>query len=413
MASSSELSALGIGKETTPGTAVVPTLWLPARNVALDLDYTNHERSAPKQRVGRTVAADGTALGKGGFDLECEPPALAAILNLIMGAESIGANAANPTVPTGAPTLSGPTVVGATVLPFSSATGYIAGNGFRVDAGLATQEDFVIASVATNNVTVTAPAKYAHATAAAIAPCALAYDHTFTLASPRNYFSAQWNRINGLAGGGTKVAAGCKLDSVSFTPNAKDVLLAKVALEYLTEANVSAPAAPSFSTLTPILFEQSSNYAKIAGVNSDALVTQFGITVNAGLIKDFFGIGNRTRTAIPEGSSMVNGTIDLAFESANMQQRFWGAPGATGPQSIVTPVVLNMLLASNDNVNASVPYQVQFIIGKAKLTGLTVKASGKSYITQAAKFEAYETANALQDDLKVVLSNNVNTASIS
>jgi hypothetical protein len=407
-APSSELSALGIGKETVAGTAVIPTLFVPAQDASLAGTNGFHDRPAPRRHLGRTEPATGMFTGKGSATIEAEPAPIAAFLLLTLGAETVTPNAGNPTTGGSATTTTAATAIGATVIPFTSATGYIAGGGFRVDAGLATQEDFIVTSVAANNVTVTTAAKFAHATGAAIAPAVLAQDHTFTLQSPRPTFTAQQNVVIE-----TKSAAGCKMSTLDLTVDPKNIVLAKCGWEYCSEAEIGSPTTPAYPALFPYVFESTQSLGTVNGVASDASIQGFTVSINTGLITEYPALGSgRYRPTIPESITTVSGTMDLAFETTTMRHLFWGNSGATAPQSIVASVAITIVVASQDSINANVQHQMKIVIAKAKLTDLGIDPKMKDYIKQSVKFECYESAIGANDDLRVVVTNASSAASL-
>jgi hypothetical protein len=400
---SGELTSIGIAKETTYGSPVVPSIFLISDDSQFFGANEFLERPGSRRRVGRTKPATGGFTGKGTANFEFDPDNTGCVLQLAIGNETVTANANNPTAVAVATTLTIATLVGFVDFTPASMTGITVGQSLTIDA-----ETTVVKAITTN--TFRAYAYSAHAVGATIVNAALvlAYDHTFTLGSPRGFFTSQINRvIDAIA------CTGCKVSSMSVSVGEKAIISGKVNMEYQNEVYVASPATPVYSTLFPFKFQTAGNVVTIDGAASDASVQAWSFTVDTGLITDFpsFGTG-RLRGQMPETMSKVSGTLDMAFETDTMYQKFWGKRTATGPQSLVLPVNLSFVLASDDWINTAMPYAMQVIMGTAMLSANDVAIKSADYLKQACKFEAYESINGAADDIKIILTNAASGASI-
>jgi hypothetical protein len=408
-APSGELTSIMCGKESVFGTAVTPTATHIADSVNFAGSNETLERPGATKAVGQNDEPTGMFLAKYDLSLEPDPDNFGSIALLTMGAEAFGANANNPTVPGGSTTLNGATVVGATTFTLTSVTGYATGNGFRIDAGLPTQEDFIQTGAPVGNVvTVTTPAKYNHANAAAVTPCTLAYDHTFSLASPR--LSATW-QINRILESLNLVGAKVSQLQLNMTP--KQILQCKLSGPYANEAVIGSPTSPTYSVINPPIFEQPGNALTINGVVADATCMGWQVQVNTGVVTDYPKFGNgRFPSVFPENKTVVTLSLDMAYETTTQERNFWGGQSVTGPQATVPSFPLTILVQSPDAVNAGTQYKLALNFGKCKPISAPVPAKAKDYLKQTIKFKVYMSTRGANDDLKMVLTNASNAASL-
>ncbi len=403
LAPSGELTSLGIGKETTYGSPVVPSIFLISDDSQFFGANEFLERPGSRRRVGRTKPSTGGFTGKGTANFEFDPDNTGCVLQLALGNETVALNANNPTAVAVATTLTIATLVGFVDFTPASMTGITVGQSLTIDA-----ETTVVKAITTT--TFRAYAYSAHAAGATIvnAPLVQAYDHTFTLGSPRGFFTSQINRvIDAIA------CTGCKVSSMSVAVGEKAIISGKVNMEYQNEVYVASPATPVYSTLFPFKFQTTGNVVTIDGFPSDASIQAWSFTVDTGLITDFpsFGTG-RLRGQMPETMSKVSGTLDMAFETDTMYRKFWGKANASGPQGLVLPVNLNFGLGCDDYINTGLPYGMQVIMSTAMLSSSDVPIKSADYLKMSIKFEAYEQINSAGDDIRIILTNAASGASI-
>jgi hypothetical protein len=409
VAPSGENTSLMIGKETTFGTAAVATV----THVADDLNYNGSnemlERPGARRSLGETPGVVGRFVGKGSVSVEPDADTFGSLWLLAMGAEAVTPDAGNPPAGGSATTLNGATAAGVTSFTFTSATGYLSGGGFRIDAGLATQEDFLLASAPAGNVvTTTVASRFAHANTAAIAPATVAQDHTFTIATPKYSYTAQINR--GLE---SYIAFGCKFTGFTLSVSPKGILQAKFNSAYINEAVLGSPVTPTYSTVQPYIFQAVANALSINGATADATCMGFSLQASTGVQTEYpkFGSG-RFDSVYPEVLFTVNGSLDMAYETTTQEKNFWGGAAATGPQSTVPRVPIAITIASPDSINAAVPYKLVLTLAAAQITDAPVPIKAKDYLKQTVKFKGYMSAAGANDSLKVLLTNSSSAGSI-
>lgn len=407
-APSTQLVSVGMGREASAfGTAATPSVFLIPSSDNFELSNQFLDRDGYRKRVGRTEPNTGMVIGSGQLQFEADPDTLGAALLLTMGAEAIAANAANPAAQAVTTTLSGTVSIGFGAATPAAMTNIVVGQSLTIDtAGNA--ETVVVKAVSTTQFW--AYFTKAHANGVAITNAAVvnAYDHTFTLASPRQSFTTQINEVTA-----ARNCVGGKVSRLSFKANPKSILEAAMQCVYQTEAKVASPTVPTYSTLSAFEFEGASNVVNIDGTPSDATVMGFSVDVDTGVVKDFPKFGNgRLSGQFPETQSKAVATIDMAFETDTMRQKFWGNVGATGPQTIVLPISLSFGFYSSEFVNTAVAYALQVITSKAKILKVGTPKRAKDFIRQAISLDLYESVNGAQDDAKFILTNASNAASI-
>jgi hypothetical protein len=408
LAPSGELTSIGFGRETTPGTAATPTVWIPADNVSFDGTNAFNEKPGARKRIGRTRMNTGMYSGKGSMDAECDPDSIGALLALLMGSETVTSNAANPSAQAVTTTSAAAIPIGFQTVTPVAMTNIVVGQSLTVDTAGNLE---VVRVRAVSTTTFSAYFKFAHAAGVTITNAAVvtAYNHTFNLASPRPFFTTQINRVTD-----ARNCVGNKFASFSLAASAKAILSAKCATEYLTELTTGSVTTPVYSTLDAFSYESPLNQGLINGVQSDATIQSWQVDVNTGLVTDFpkFG-GGRTRGQMPETVTKVSGSAVLAYETETMMNAFWGnVGGATGPQTIVLPLSLSFLFSAVDWVNTAVPFSLTVSLGTCLITANTVPIKAANYLTQQVKWENAESINGAQDDVIFVLTNAASGASI-
>lgn len=408
-APSAELTSLMIAKETVFGTAATPTTTMIPDSVSFTGTNETLERPGATKAVGQNDEPVGMFMGKWNVSAEADPDTIGAWFLLAMGSESYAAASGNPTA-SGTTTLSAASAVAATTFTLTSTSGFVSGCGFRIDAGLPTQEDFIQTGAPSGQVvTVTTAAKYAHASGAAVAPCTLGYTHTYTLASPRLSFTAQRNLVNGSFN-----YMGCKVGTLDLSMTPKAILSAKISGPYANEAYVSSPTSPTYSTINPEIFEQTANLVTINGIAADATVQSFQTSIATGVVTDYPKYGNgRIAYIFPEQKTVVSLKLTLAFETMTQLYNFWGGQNVTGPQSTV-PSLPNTSIVCNspDAINAGVQYGFTLTFGKVKFVTAPLDTKAKSYITQQVSAKVYMATRGANNDVSIALNNATNAASL-
>lgn len=401
------LTTTGIGIESTYSVAATPTIFLSAQDAGFAGTNDWIERQSARGNVGREEASTGTFTGAGSMTIECEPDTFGAVLALASGTEQVTANVANPTAQTVTTTTTGPTTAGAyTVIPVTANTNIAVGDWYTIDTST-NAEPVQVASKNGLLVTVYATTKN-HASGVSFVNAAvpLAYDHVYTLGSPRKSFTAQRNRITDAVN-----FTGNKISSIDITAANRALATARIATVYANEANVGSPTTASYSTLYPFRFNDPGNTVTVQGTAADAGIMGFTMTLNNGLqaAEYVFG-GGRFINAIPEGQARVNGSMTLQFTSQTAQQRFWGTSGSTGPQSVVQPVNVAFYWQGVNYVNRAVRYGLTITLPKVKFTTTPVAGRQGGLLTQTVNYEAYSTGLQTNDDVSFKLTNTQSSA---
>jgi len=396
-----ELSSIGLAKEPAYAVQTSPTLWVSAQDFDFHGTTEILARGSARGNVSRELGATGMYTGVGSATIELDPDIAQSILALSLGAESVTPNAtvqtAGAAVTTTSPT--GVGYLGSQDITPAAMTGITAGMLLRLDSG-AKQEDVRVESITATTFR-TAP-RFTHPPNFTIVqtPLSLAYDHLFTIGSPRSTSTWQWNRRQD-----TMAYSGNKISSLQISGAPKQILLAKIATQYSTEQKITVPGTPSFSTVYPFRFEDSGNTALVNGL-SRADILSYNLTVNTGLIgsEQVFGHGRFTGSS-PEGLSMVSGDAMMQFENEDMQEYFWGAKASTSPQSTVQPISFSFFWQGQDYINAAVRYGITFTMPACIITSNPTPGRAGGLLQQNVKFEAYQSVPGASDDLSVKLTN--------
>lgn len=406
-APSAELVTLGIGKETTFGTAVPPTTFLIPSTHAFDISNSLIPREGARKRVGQTEQLTGLVMGKGSMTVEADGDTLGSLLLCTFGAESIAANAGNPSALAVTTTSSGATAIGFQAMTPAAMTNIVVGQKLTIDtAGL--QESVIVRAISTTQFWAYFTKAHASGVTITNAAVVLAQDHTFTFSSPRPSFTAQLNDVIA-----ARNAFGCKVSQFDLTLTPKQILEPTVQVEYQSEAHVNSPVSPTYSTLQGFTFLTPGNAVTMNGVALDSSVQGMKMSINTGLITDYPKFGNnRLRPNIPEAQTVVKLTLDLAFETETMLQQAWGVPGATGPQGQVMPAPIVFTIQGSDYINTAVPYQLVLKFPMAKVSTAPIIRKMKDYIKQTVTFECSESTNGAGDDCQAILTNASSAASL-
>jgi hypothetical protein len=339
-------------------------------------------------------------MGKGTMQVEADPDTLGALLLLAMGAEAIVADPANPSAEPVSTTLSAGVGIGYNWATPAAMTNVVKGQSLTVDTGGGAETVIVRAVTSTQFF---AYFSKVHSSGVTVTNASVvdAYDHTFTLASPRYSFTAQLNDIIS-----AKNAFGAKISKLSFKITPKSVIEVMVSVEYQGEANVSSPTSPTFSTLHGFVFTTPGNAITINGIALDSSVQGISLDIDVGLVTDYPRFGNgRYRAQLPETLTKVTGSLDLAYETETMLETFWGAPGSTGPQGDVLPAPMVITIESIDYINTALPYSLTITVPMAKPKMAPATRKVGDYLKQTWQFEASESTNGAGNDVTFELVN--------
>jgi len=407
-APSGELVSVGIGKETTPGVAATSTVFLIPSSSQFAGTNETMPRPGARARVGQTEEMIGLFTGTGTMNVEFDPDTAGAILLLTCGAESIAANAANPSALAVTTTnAGGATPIGWGPMTPTAMTNIVKGQSLTVDTA-GQVETVVVKAISSTQFWAYFTKTHANGVSISNAAVVLAQDHTFTLASPRKTFTTQINEIVA-----ARNCLGTQMSKLSLKLTPQAILEAAMSCEYNSEAHVGSVTSPSYSVLNALSFITAGSGVTMNGVAIDSSVQGFGFDIDLGLIKTYpkYGNGRLRQCPLPETQTIAAATMDLAFETETMRQQFWGIPGATGPQSNVLSAPFVFTLNSDDMVNTAVPYSLKVIIPRGRITAGPVKHTAKDYLKQSVSIKCAESVNGAGDDIKFILTNASSAAS--
>jgi hypothetical protein len=400
-------TATGVGKETTFGSPVTPTVWISAQDITPTGTNAPLERTSARQQIGREEAETGTFGGAQTFTMDSDPDVIGSVLAWAMGNEVVTTDPAtgNPAPGAGSGTTTTAALPpGSTVIPVVSAANLTAGKLFAIDNASGNPEVLTVGSVLGLNITVTTPTVYAHALGAKI-QYATAYDHQLTFAIPRPTFTTQFNRVTDcIATAGNKVGS----FDISFQP--RQLVGVRFNTIYASEA-AATPGTANFSLLRPYRVIDPLNTVSVNGASSLAAILSATISVNSALQGTEFVIGNgRFIQNIPEGQAIVSGSFVVQFSNNQYQKLFWGAAGATGPLSTVASCSLQFQIFSPSWINGVNRYGITILLANATLTSVPTAGRSGSPIQQTVNFQAYQSAPGADDDINITVVNNSSVA---
>lgn len=250
---SSAKQFVGIAKEVSQGTPVAMTSTIPVEKFEWEDKPVWLDDKAMR---GSMVEAYGRQEGVVKTTFSISGPVFMDTLGFLLGntlgdvSYTGGTASGTPTTTTGALTAGVTSVV-----PVTSATGIVTGTVLQLDtAGLL--ENVTVLSVAALNVTLTAPVKLSHSTAAAVQPVIAPFNTAFSTLNSGNGQPISHTLVHNFqvpAGTGTRVLAGACLSEVTIKWNAETQLLtydAKGDAWPSAIAGVAPVSAPS--TVTPV-----------------------------------------------------------------------------------------------------------------------------------------------------------------
>lgn len=175
VATTPNVSFLGLAKEVTRGTALAPTVYIPVTSLNSPQDMPHYApdkglRGAPVD-VYDMIATQTWA--EPDYAGDAFPDALGYWALGMFG--EVSTTGSSPTTST---TLNGGVAVGATTIVVASATGLVAGNNIQIDTG-GISEVKTITSVSTNTLTLTQPLLFAHLTGVAVTLVTAPFIHKF------------------------------------------------------------------------------------------------------------------------------------------------------------------------------------------------------------------------------------------
>lgn len=354
-----------IGKEVTQGTAVAGTSTIPVEKFEWEDKPVWLDDKAMR---GSMVESYGRQTGVIKTDFSMSGPVFLDTLGFLL-ANTLGDISYTGGTPTGSPTTTtGALTAGvSTVVPVTSATGIVTGTIIQLDtAGLL--ENVTVLSVAALNVTLTAPVKFSHLTAAAVQPVLAPFNTVMSTLNSGNGQPGSHTLVHNFgppASTGTRVLAGACLSEVTLKWNAETQLLtydAKGSAYPTAISGVTPVSTPS--AVTPV-----ASWRGVLGIAGPA------------------SGGTQVKTVM-DGEFMIKRALEPIFTTQNSQSPYIiqrGAVSTTGKLSFVaideTPFTT---MISNTQP------QLQLVLSNAlagtSLASITVNCTNAAYETSKPNF---------------------------
>ena len=394
-----ERASLGIGKETTFGTPVTPTLFFPLEDFSPTPKNTAIPRTGARGQLSQVYPATGTYVGKLSLQVEPDPDTLPMLLAYALGTQTTPSlEVVNTTVTTLA-------VTAATTVDVADATNIVPGESITIG----TNSPIVVSSVSGTTVNLASGLTSQVSIGGAVTlTSTTAYTSTAKLGTPLPTFTCQNNRVTD-----TVAYSGCKVDTFDLTLDPKKGLTAKFTLLNQTESKVGSPATPVYSALYPFLFETAGGSTTFngsaIGVAGTAAVLGWQIQGANTLDANYFSAANgRFPMSFPEQMRKFTGKATLGFENDVAQQAFWG--GSSGPGTVIAATALNFFMVSTDlaDATAGIPYSLNLKMSKVFIEAADVAQKPGAILQQAVTFQMSQSSAGADDDLVATW---VNTAS--
>lgn len=317
------LSAGGFALEgkTTFGTPVLPTNFWPMTGHSLQLDPGLF---SPKLMFGHrdlnTFPLYGQYKNSGSVTGAVFPTNGALLIPGAIGPDAQAGYGVTGTTPTNATTTTGPVAANATVVPVSSATGYVVGGILQLDvnnpATPTTSECRKIQSVAGNNITVATPFTYAHATGAAVNTVVVPFTHTCQQANAIPSYTLEKN----LGGFESLQFAGGRVNKLSITAATTDTE-AQMTADFIAQsvAVLTSPTTISVIAESPYVFAEGT--VSLFG-QALAQATSFSMDIENQLVSTYTFNGSHNLQYLTPTTLHVSGKVDVVWQS--FDDSTWG-----------------------------------------------------------------------------------------
>jgi len=389
------LSATGFAKETTFGTPVTATTFVPMTGNSLELDPGLF---GPKvmfgQRDVNTFPLYGQYKNAGSLNFPLFPTMGLALLAGSIGADGAVGSGVTGTGSASPNTLNGATIAGATTVTLTSATGYTNGSFIQVDVNgtgpTTTAEVRKITNVSTNTLTLDTALVYAHANGAATKVVTAPFTHSITQANTLPSFTVEKN----LGNFESLQFAGAKVNKFDLqVSNGNSEAACSVDLMAKSAAVLATPTAITVTNESPYVFAECTT-----SFNSQSITqtTSAEVTVENGLKDTYTFNASHNLQFLTPVTLKVSGKTDLVFTS--LDDATWGywtqmTAGTTGALSVALTHP-----ASAGAVTLSMP--------KAVIRTSTDAVKMDDVIITTLNFDAYLNLSTLQTITATVVNAN-------
>ena len=416
-------TALGVGKETTPGVAVAPTIYHAHTGFYAGEKNVAVPRPGARRHLTETYPATGPYMVSISLGVETDPDAFMQLVAFAMGEQTA------PTEEIINTSLYAVAAMGATSIVVDDLRPFYPGVVFTVTGNTPSTcqniEPGVGGAPAPGGTVLLAAGLSAGAAmgAAVTGTSGTAYQSTLKHGTPLPSFSLVIQRASTAFGASFNdyvLYYGCKVQNMTLSMDPKAGLTAKftiLAIGALNQGDAAWPGgfSPSFSTLYPFQFTNSNSFSIFNGVwigySGQVAVASWEIAVANNLLPEYFSFGEgREVLTFPEQQRKITMKSTLGFESNAAYLDFWGGSGVTRPANVIPGTSFEFCARSSDLADPTdgFYYSVDFLLDNCFLETANPDIKPTGTIMLPVSAVTGESSNGANDNLFVTF---VNTAS--
>lgn len=384
------LSATGLAKETTFGTPVVASTFLPMTGNTMEADPGWF--SPPLMQGTRDLQVYnlyGEAKYTGAIDGPLFPSNAMELLVASIGADAIPGAGVTGSTPTSSTTLAAAVTSGTNAISLTSATGYAVGSIVQVDVNgsgpVTTSEVRKIATLTGTTGTVDTAWSYNHASGAAVSAVVAPFTHTIAQQNTLPSLTVEKN----LGGFQSLQFAGCKVGKFDLkAPTGNNPVTVTADMSGRSVAVLDSPTAISVVNENPFVFAEA-NLTIYSTLRTE--VSNVGLTIDNGLKETYTYSNQHGPSFITPVTLHTSGAIDLVFDSLDdatygdfnrMTNGTLGAlqfslvhPDSAGTITIDLPQIALSKYANDVKMSDVVMSNLTYEASKDPTAGYTVRAT--------------------------------------
>ena len=308
------LSATGLAKETTFGTAVAASTWLPMTSNTMEEEpgwFSPHTMQG--MRDLQVFNLQGEAKYVGAVAGPIFPSNAMELLVASIGQDAAVGYGVTGSAGSGSTTLASNSTAGATSISVTSATGFSTGQVIQVDTNnvtsSTTSECRKISTISGTTLTLDQALVYAHTSGATVAGVVAPYTHTINQSNTLPSLTVEKN----IGGYQSLQFAGCRVNKFDLKAAAGDTA-AEMTADMIGQsvAILDNPTAISITNEEPFVFTEAS--LSTFG-DSRYEVSNTAISIDNGLKSTYTYSGNHGPSFITPVTLRASGTIDLVWDS--------------------------------------------------------------------------------------------------
>lgn len=373
-------------EETTHGTPVAGGVYADPQSVTLDPPDDQALIWPSASGVDRQLAA-GPYISEGDVVLPLDDVVLGYLLKWLLGQYTTTGTAVGGG---GNTTLSGAAAKGDTIISVADALNFAVADKVQIGTGNVA-EVHEIQAINGTDLTLTKALRFAHAAAETVTEVTSPYTHQFSRGS--NQILTPFT-----VGVGKDIYehifAGCIANQLQI--EVADEISA-LTLGVLASKDSKGALASAVTFGEGNLFAPHDVTGSIAGTDESARILGLSLTLNHNAdLEGGRGIGSRFPRRGFRGQLTVEGELTLTFIDTQELERFWSAPGATGPGNTLATPSLDLNFGSG--LDISLP--------RVTYTGVGQPVSGAGRIEQTVNFRALYDAGSSSGPILVTLTNN-------